>query len=160
MQGVFLLVALLLTSMQSMAAEGRTWATGVSKNENNGRAIVFRYVKEFPAQFQRSSYPTRVIIVWKYKSDGGMPQPKDRERMERLEDLLTPAIERDDQGSLALVSTGENLREWTYYVRSEEIFFRQLNKALVGEARLPIEIHAAPDKEWKTYETFRAGVRE
>lgn len=160
MRVALLILVLLLNAVNTYAEDGRTWATAVSKQESSGRAIVFRYVKEFPAQLPRGSFPTRVIIVWKYTSEGGMPQPTERGRMERLEDILRPAIERDDQGSLVLVSTGENLREWTYYVRSEEVFLQRLNTALSGESRFPIELHVAPDKEWKTYETFRAEVRE
>ncbi len=80
--------------------------------------------------------------------------------MDRMEDLLAPLVEKSGASVLVLVSTGENLREWTFYARSEDDFFTALNKALAGQPRFPIEIHAAPDAAWYTYEQFRKGVRE
>ena len=80
--------------------------------------------------------------------------------MDAMEDALQPNLEKDGFATLALVSTGENLREWTYYVKSEEEFFSRLNKALAGKAVFPIDIHTAADSTWAMYEKFRAGVRE
>lgn len=137
-----------------------TWATATSTHATNGRVIVFRYAKDFRTTFQKSSLPIRVILVWHYDSQSGMPAKSEREAMDRLEDLLGPVIEKSKLAVLPLVSTGENLREWTYYARSEEEFLRALNTALANQPRFPIEIHAAPDPEWLTYEYFREGVRE
>lgn len=61
---------------------------------------------------------------------------------------------------LALVSTGEGLREWIFYARSESSFMDKLNQGLRGGPRFPIEIHAAPDPTWTTYQTFKQGIRE
>ena len=80
--------------------------------------------------------------------------------MDRMEDLLASLVEKPGASVLALVSTGENLREWTFYTNSEDEFFVELNKALAGQPQFPIEIHAAPDPQWSTFERFRKGVRE
>lgn len=89
-----------------------------------------------------------------------MPAVAEREAMDSLEDLLSPAVEKPGFAVLALVSTGENLREWTYYAKSEEEFLKALNGALVQQPRFPIEIHPASDPTWSTFERFRQGVRE
>lgn len=89
-----------------------------------------------------------------------MPALEERERMDAMEDALSPVLEKDGFATLALVSTGENLREWTFYVKSEDGFMRRLNQALAGKAPFPIQVHMAPDPQWSTYETFRGGVRE
>ena len=136
------------------------WATATSTHETNGRVIIFRYVKEFRAAFEKSSLPDRVILVWRYNSQSGMPAPAEREAMDRLEDLLNPIVDKSKLAVLSLVSTGENLREWTYYAKSEEEFLQRLNTALAGQPRFPIEVHAAPDPKWSTYERFKQGVRE
>ncbi|WP_428506916.1 DUF695 domain-containing protein [Roseateles sp.] len=156
----FLAVLVSLLSLSASSAEITEWATAVSKQQGTDRTIVFRYAKSFRQGFQRSAFPDRVIIVWKYKSDSGMPVPKEREAMDRMEDLLEPLVEKSGASVLALVSTGENLREWTFYSKSEEAFFAALNEALAGQPRFPIEIHAGPDAAWSTYEQFRKGVRE
>lgn len=146
----------------AIAATGdvATWATATSTHATNGRVIVFRYAKEFGPTFKKSNLPDRVILVWRYQSESGMPTTAEREAMEQLEDLLLPLIEKPGLAALSLVSTGENLREWTYYAKSETEFLQALNKALSGQPRFPIEVHAGPDPMWSTYERFRKGVRE
>jgi hypothetical protein len=140
--------------------DAAVWATATSTHATNGRTIIFRFVKEFRAGFKKSSLPDRVILVWRYESQSGLPDIEEREAMDRLEDLLAPVVEKPGFAMLTLVSTGENLREWTYYAKSEEEFLQALNSALVQQPRTPIAIHAAPDPKWSTYESFRKGMRE
>lgn len=42
--------------------------------------------------------------------------------MNLLEDALESVLKEDGFATLALVSTGEDLREWTYYAKSEDEF--------------------------------------
>jgi hypothetical protein len=80
--------------------------------------------------------------------------------MNALEDALAPVVAGDDFATLVLVSTGENLREWTYYAKAEDEFMARLNYAFIGEEPFPIEIDVQSDQEWSMYEKFKAGVRE
>jgi hypothetical protein len=144
----------------AQSADAAVWATATSKHATNGRVIVFRYVKEFRPGFVKASLPDRVILVWRYESQSGLPVTAEREAMDRMEDLLAPAVEKTGLAMLALVSTGEGLREWTYYAKSEQEFLSALNGALGRAPRYPLEIHVAPDPAWSTYERFRKGVRE
>jgi hypothetical protein len=160
----FLVAIAMSASAAAFAApptgDAAVWATAISRHATNGRVMIFRYVKEFQPGFERSSLPDRVILVWRYASESGLPASVEREAMDRLEDLLAPVVERTGFAMLALVSTGENLREWTYYTKSEAEFLQVLNRALAQQPRFPLEIHAAPDAKWATYERFRQGVRE
>lgn len=160
MKRLLLLALLTLFGASAMAGEITSWATATSMQEGTGRAIVFRYAKEFRDGFKKSAFPDRVIVVWKYSSDSGMPVPKEREAMDRLEDILEPLVEKSGVSVLALVSTGENLREWIFYAKAEQEFLAALNKALTGQPRFPIEVHAGHDPEWSSFERFRKGVRE
>jgi Family of unknown function (DUF695) len=160
-----LLVALVMATnavnpASAQSGDAVVWATAISKHANNGREIIFRYVKDFRTGFEKSSLPDRVIIAWRYESKSGMPATAEREAMDRMEDLLAPVVEKPGFAMLALVSTGENLREWIYYAKSEQAFLEALNTALARQQRLPLEIHAAPDSQWSTYQRFREGVRE
>lgn len=85
---------------------------------------------------------------------------EERERMDAMEDALEPVLEKDNFATLSLVSTGENLREWVYYTKSEEEFLGRLNLALKDHSAFPIEVHTASDPEWSTYGKFQAGVKE
>ena len=138
----------------------RVWATAISVHAQNGRKIFFRYAKELNLAFDPASQPFRIIIVWKYESETGQPVTDDHQRMNELEDLLEAALNRDRFATLALVSTGEGLREWTYYTQSEDEFVARLNYAFAGTPEFPIEIHTAYDPEWRVYEEFKAGVRD
>ena len=136
------------------------WAIASSKHATNGRVIVFRFARQFRAGFEKSALPDRVILAWRYKSESGLPAGQEREAMDHMEDLLAPAVEKPGVAVLALVSTGEDLREWIYYTRSEQEFLNSLNKVLAGAQRFPIEVHTASDPQWSTYERFRKGVKE
>jgi hypothetical protein len=80
--------------------------------------------------------------------------------MNLLEDSLEPILGQDDFATLGIVTTGENLREWTYYAKSDEAFIQGLNLTLVGLPVFPIEIDTALDPTWSMYEDFKAGVKE
>jgi hypothetical protein len=151
---------LFLSCIISTTTFAQEWSTATSSNPTTGRVIIFRFVSKFIATFDRTSQPNRIIIAWKYRSEKGMPSFAERERMDALEDALQPALEKDGFATLALVSTGQDLREWTYYVKSEKEFFSRLNKALSGKTAFPIDIHTAPDPKWSMYEKFKAGLRE
>ena len=69
-----------LTGVAGAAEPDGGWALATSKQKSTGRVIVFRYLNEFPAGFSRKAYPDRVILVWRYKSDMGMPQTEQRQR--------------------------------------------------------------------------------
>lgn len=77
-----------------------------------------------------------------------------------MEDTLESALNQNNFATLALVSTGEDLREWTYYAKSEDEFMARLNDALARIAEFPIEIHIAFDPKWTVYEQFKAGVKK
>lgn len=154
------LVGIVLSLTVGGLAMAKTWATATSKNQTTGRVIIFRFIQQFDPGFKRSDQPVRVILVWKYKGSNGMPVFNDRERMDAMEDLLAPAVESDGFSSLALVSTGEDLREWIYYAKSEDDFLARMNKALSGHTTFPIKVHSTNDPTWSNYQNFVDGMRK
>ena len=144
--------------LSPLLANAETWVTAVSRNGD--RAIVFRYLKDVDSGRLRLEQTQRIIIVWKYKSENGMPTKEEQNQMASLEDAVYPVVTRDKLATLALVSTGENLREWIFYSKSEAGFFTRLNESTKDLPRYPIEVYAAPDSKWESYERFRSGVRE
>jgi len=79
--------------------------------------------------------------------------------MDDFEDALSP-LEEDGFSTLALVSTGDNIKEWTYYTKAAKPFLERLNLALRPKASFPVEIHASADVEWVTYQQFIDSVTE
>jgi hypothetical protein len=131
------------------------WATAISTNSTNGRRIIFRYAKDFRPSFDRSVQPDRIIIVWKYVSENGQPNPGEHNDMNMLEDALQRVLRGSKLATLALVSTGENLHEWTYYAQSADAFGDLFDLALEVMPPFPIEIHTAHDPTWSMYTRFR-----
>jgi hypothetical protein len=120
----------------------------ISTNSQDDRKIIFRYARDFCSTFEGASQPSRIIIVRKYDSENGQPESEEHRRMNLLEDLLEPILDQDGSAILALVTTGENLREWTYYAKSDEAFIQRLNLALAGLPVFPIETHTTRDPTW------------
>lgn len=143
----------------AVGVDVQSWATAISTNADNGRRIIFRYAESFAPGFDRASQPVRIIIVWKYQSESGQPVEEEHKQMNLLEDTLEPVLEEGPFATLALVSAGENLREWTYYAKSEDEFMSRLNYALVGMSAFPIEIHIEHDPSWKMYEQFTSRMK-
>ena len=158
------LVLLLAAAMAPMSAQaqdgGKTWATAVAERPSDGHRIVYRFIQEYVPSFDRSKYPIRVTLAWRYESSTGMPSVVERESMDKLEDLLSPQLEESALASLALVRTGDNLRQWTYYAKSEPAFRSRLDQVLRGAGSFPIEVNAEPEPSWETYERFARGVRK
>jgi len=80
--------------------------------------------------------------------------------MDRFEDSLSAKLR--DQGrltaSVVLVSTGEGVRRWTYYVKSSAAFMKDLS-VVTPQSSAPIETRVASDPGWSSHETFISGVR-
>jgi Family of unknown function (DUF695) len=136
------------------------WATATSTNAHNGSVIIFRYIQDFGPTFDWGAQPTHIIIVWKYQSEMGQPSADDYEQMNLLENALESVLEQDNFAILSIVATGEGLREWTYYAKSEDEFMVRLNRALAGMPIFPIEIHISHDPKWEMYEQFKARIGE
>ncbi len=144
--------------LMAAVAQAQTWNLATSTHATTGDAIVFRFLDQFADGFDKATQPQRIIITWRYDGTRGQPSREERTRMDALEDALMPAVEKDGFATLALVSTGDNLREWIWYAKSEAEFFHRLNRALGRLKRFPIDIHSAPDPEWKSYQDFKTGL--
>ena len=151
-------LAIVLGALMVTSASAQEWATAISKHQTQDRSIIFRYVSKLAPTFDRAKQPERLIIIWNYESQTGMPSLEVRQRMDALEDLLQPVVETDGFSTLALVSTGENSREWIYYTSSSETFIEKLNETLKEQPPFPIEIISAQDPSWNTYEEFLSGL--
>jgi len=131
----------------------RTWAT--ASRTIGERTIGFRFIAELggPRPPRQS---VRVFVLWRFESADGMPDPVARERMDQLEELLAAHLEEDGFATLVIVSTGDGLREWTFYAESSDELLHRVNAALAGLPPFPLEIHEADDPGWHYYGAFIA----
>ena len=139
---------------------GAGWATAIATRPSDDHKMIYRYIAEFVPGFDRRAFPERVTLEWRYASETGLPARPEREAMDRFEDSLGAKLR--DQGrltaSLVIVSTGEGVRRWTYYVKSSAVFMKDLS-VVTPKSSAPIETRVATDPGWSSYETFISGVR-
>ena len=152
---------LALLAAPALATEdGKFWATATATRPSDGHRIIYRFVQEYQPAFDRSKYPVRVTVSWRYDSATGMPSVPERESMDGFEDRLAPHLEQSSLASLALVRTGDNLRQWTYYAKTEGAFRKEFDQTIGAKSLLPIEVKFELEPRWETYEQFVRGVRK
>ncbi len=144
------------------AAAQETWAIATAKNPDSGRAIIYRFIDELgPRAGDRATQHERVSVTWRYdaNANNGMPTDDDKASMDELEDLLDPVVDRDGFANLALVTTGDGERRWTWYTRSGTEFRARLDRALRGHGPYAVKIDVAADPGWTDWTQLRAGLR-
>jgi hypothetical protein len=154
-----LLVGVLALAMAA-ASPAQTWATATATNPEGDRVVVYRFLKHLPPGLNKASQPDRFIVDWKYEGARGMPATAERQRMDAMEDALEAVDGGGRSMTLAIVSTGNNLRRWVYYAQSKQDFTALLSRAKETMPGLPLELRSEADPEWKTYEAFKATVKE
>ena len=79
--------------------------------------------------------------------------------MVKLENILDP-LEGPSTGFLVLSVTGNNRKEWIWYVRKRSAFMKEVNRVLHGQERFPVEFAASNDPNWDNYRALLASVQE
>lgn len=112
--------------------------------------IVVAFTSELPAESIRRLYITMVVVSWQYdgRDNNGMPLPGTNAKMILLEDALEDIAETSILAIRAYSRTGNNLKEFVYYTRSQDEFIMSMNKKLAVHERYPIEITFYEDPHW------------
>ena len=94
--------------------------------------------------------PWFTVVSWKYDGSdkNGMPTDSVNNKMIEFEKVLESAFENTKVSKHAYNRTGNNLKEFNYYISNREKFMTQFNKAFVEQERYPIEINFYKDSEW------------
>lgn len=100
----------------------------------------FLSLKAVPAGVHEADLPHRVVILWRYETDlNGMPDADANSAQIALEDALLP-LDMNEMGRQMLVVTGNNRKEWLWYVKDFDSWIAQLNKRLTTSPAYPIDI--------------------
>ena len=119
----------------------------------DGAPVIYKFVNEFPAEKIRKTLTWLTVISWKYEgvSNNGMPLDADNQRMIILEDAIEE-IESDGLLRHVYSRTGNNLKELTYYINSQEQFLEAFNVVVSSHPRYPIEINFYQDQKWEEFQ--------
>jgi hypothetical protein len=103
-------------------------------------------------------YTHRLEVAYNYDAEDEslLPEEDDRALMDKVEDALSYALERDQQSVLAFVYTGFNQRVWYWYTKSHEEAGNRINEALATFDELPLELEAEEDPDWMEYRDLTA----
>lgn len=94
----------------------------------------------------------RVEIYWKYDAaSNGMPLEKEADMMNKAQEAIRAAVEKDKLAILTGVYTGNNERTMVFYARTAKVFGERLNDALKEFPLLPITLYVEKDPDWNEY---------
>ena len=129
----------------------------IGRDWEDEHPVIYRFVNEPPSHEKMASLPWLTVIAWKYEGSetNGMPPAQVNERMVILEEVLRSAVEKSGFCEHAISRTGNNLKEFVYYIHDRDAFLTKLNDALQSLERFPIEITFYEDVEWKEFERIR-----
>lgn len=128
-----------------------SWA--VVEASQNELPLIIRVRQKVDASL-RSSRPYKITIIWSviHGRDNGFPVKMEQLEMERFEDHLVEAFEKDNQAVLVLVYTHAGTREWVFYTEDINEFSNRLHSIPQEEQKYPIEIFSDTDSGWKLYD--------
>ena len=142
---MFFLIAL-GASLTTNAEE--IWSVGEAKIQ--GKPVVYKFMNELPSKVHRDKMIWLTVVSWKYdgSNNNGMPPKKVNEAMIRLEEGLQTIQGRKRLYFDVYSATGNNLKEFVFYIADRDEFMSNFNDALSSHEAYPLEINFYEDKEW------------
>lgn len=131
----------------------------MASGEEHGKPLIFRSMTTVPVGVHEADLPNRVIIRWRYETDlNGMPAADSYSRQNALEDALMP-LDVNAIGRQVIVVTGDDRKEWHWYVKDFDSWMAELNRKLAASSAYPIEISHTYEPEWSSFKSFLAEVK-
>lgn len=150
---------ILLLGVSLMSYANEEWLVAEAKVD--GKPIIYKLISKLPDESQREAMPWLTVVSWKYdgSNNNGLPSEEDNKQMIKLEDGLETIEGRKSIFLDVYTATGNNLKEFVFYISDREIFMRNFNKALTGHSAYPIEINFYKDQSWDDLKKLLDRVR-
>jgi hypothetical protein len=130
----------------------------VIQAEKNGKPLLIRYRSERPQGVETAGFPFLLSATWTYQANEvGLPPPEETGLMDKFEDALESALEASQTAYLMVILTGNGERDWLWYTCGEAEAMRQVNQALKGHKRYPVQFSVQQDRGWRAYAQFETG---
>lgn len=126
------------------------WTVGEARAED-GVSMIVRFRSHLPSAAAREDWRHLIQIGWSCESadEEGMPDEVESDLQDAFEDALLTQVDAQGHGAQVASLTGGGVREWRYYTRDPEAFFRSLNEALSSHPEYPLEFGTFEDPEWE-----------
>jgi hypothetical protein len=122
--------------------------------EAEGEKRIYRMRLKPPPGLVTSEYSSCVIVEWTF--GGVLPDKPLQEVHKAFEAHMDPLGFNNPNSLLMHVYTKPGMKEWCYYTRDYPAFMTELNAALAGKPRFPIDILHDKDPGW----TYWSQVKE
>ena len=130
----------------------------VAQAEKNGSPLLIRYRSQRPQGVDTAAFPFLLSATWTYQAnETGLPAPEEQELMAKFEDASESALEASQTAHLMVILTGNGERDWLWYTCGEAEAMRQVNHALKGHRRYPVQFSVQQDRRWRAYAQFETG---
>ncbi len=135
-----------------MVEKDEGWTMFVVEVEG-GEKRIYRIRLAPPAGVEPSAHSNCVIVEWKFGD--ALPDKRLSDAHKAFEAHMDP-LGYDNRNSVLMhVYTKPGMKEWCYYARDYPAFMREVNTALAGKPRFPIEILHDTDPDWKYWTQVR-----
>jgi len=128
---------------------------GVATAMDNDRPLIIRVRYSMPDWCDKSKFAALMAFSWPFESESGMPDSDTNEAQMKLEDIIEQHFEPKLVAALAVVVTGNGVKEWQLYANDKDAFMALVNSTFPVNQPFPIQIECQDDPEWQGYATFR-----
>ncbi|NVK84510.1 MAG: DUF695 domain-containing protein [Cytophagia bacterium] len=137
---------------QTSSSDSENQKGVIGEYYESGKPVIVKFVNEIPNDETIRNLPWLTIISWKYDPEinNGMPPKEVNEKMIKLENALEVFYSIVNTRWI-YNRTGNGLKEFNYQISDRDQFIKELNKALRGHERYPIEITFYEDSDWKEF---------
>jgi hypothetical protein len=149
-----------------MTRNGREWPAGteidgsgpwrLAQGTHQDRPILVRINQGLREIAGHPEYPDQVRIAVRLRAptDLGLPDEKESEDLNALEDALCEMLLEANESLLALVLTAGGVREFVFYTADREAARRKATAVgrAAGTARFRLTLHRDPD--WQVFKQF------
>lgn len=127
----------------------------------NDNPVILRFVGETPNENIISKLPWFTVVAWKYDGSGnnGMPTNTTNTKMIKLENALESAFKSNEVCRHAYNRTGNDLKEFNYYINDRDEFMKHFNRALRNHEEYPIEVSFYEDPNWTEFKKLIKSFR-
>ena len=136
--------------MSGTEASSEDYAGVTAKTHEDGFPVIYVFDSTPPKQQEVEKYPWLMVLSWKYdgSANNGMPSKELIATMNPLEDALEDHTVRLGVSRHSYNRTGNNYREFVYYITNQEEFLEEFNIAVEDHPQYPIEINFYNDTKW------------
>ena len=126
----------------------------IGEYDEDGYPIIVSFENEMPAAEVRERQSWLTVVSWKYdgSSRNGMPHSDLNTKMIELENALLDNVVSAENCTHVYNRTGNGLKEFVFYIASQDAYLKCLNDALADHPDYPIEIKFYEDSQWEDFQ--------